>query len=51
MVGSPIGSDLSFIVKRKKLFAHKVLVACFSDSLGETLMSKFSGNNSREIED
>jgi hypothetical protein len=40
MVGSPIGSDLSFIVKRKKLFAHKVLVACFSDSLGETLMNE-----------
>jgi hypothetical protein len=39
-VGSPIGSDIFFIVKKKKLFAHRILLCVGSDYFYQTLKNE-----------
>jgi hypothetical protein len=42
VAGSPIGSDIFFIVKRKKLFAHRVLLWICSDHFHKILKSELN---------
>jgi hypothetical protein len=41
-VGSPIGSDFFFVVKKKKLFAHRVLLCIGSDFYHQLLTSTYN---------
>jgi len=42
MVGNSIGSDIFFVVKRKKLFAHRVILYIFSNYFKRLLDEKSS---------
>lgn len=53
IVGSQIGSDYFFVVRRKKLFAHRFLILLFSSHLRKVMLSRIDKSyvEIREVEE